>query len=667
MNITKILKETEEPPLSTQETTSVMGLQQNISVSSSNQDMRLATVPSSSLARQVIALLLPKHSLLNIPPEIRNRIFSYLLVSSILGEADSVSWSRDFGRSQVYGLHSNILYVCKQLYQEGVFILYGNHIFMDCSNSPGPWIVDCGNEDELMGNDEDDENQTQEPFIINLCPLTRYINNIPRVHSEKPLFRNTPGVSHVRVWNVLLTALNKEDWTSDPFAEFCVALYPHSQISVNISIVSMSFQYQHMFLAEEQLSYADNGLIQTLLPLKMLRNLKNLVFKTAEVDAIPDYCYANSDPEPDPSFPDLPSPDLEREYLQLTKGASPVVEPVGRMWNLFSEYAGTFKRVSLLISNKAYPGHHRSIRVHDESATRDQVVDGVLVHQDSPCKLEDEPSFLGAEAIGEAPIQPLLRDSESFEDLVKFKKYRKDILELLEPQYQRVRTCSIRVREQLLRENGPTGLFVIGPSRAVNLKDYWDRMSKVVELLKEYEYSFVKGLTKELQNDIQSQNKFIILDYKYLERRDSMKKVIWYHERRNWKEFTASYKHTFECLENVFCHMRRCRKDLFKWDVLENNGVGLNIQPELFEYIIWGQQRTNERLDRKHIIQLSESENPEDISGSPSSSDEASTDVYTAQTAEMTDSSGEDTDNIKEDSNYENGEGEDSDDEDSDY
>ncbi|KAB8296965.1 hypothetical protein EYC80_002371 [Monilinia laxa] len=107
--------------------------------------------------------------------------------------------------------------------------------------------------------------------------------------------------------------------------------------------------------------------------------------------------------------------------------------------------------------------------------------------------------------------------------------------------------------------------------------------------------------------------------------------------------------------------MRRCRKDLFKWDALENNGFGLNIQPELFEYIIWGQQRTSERLDRKHIIQLSENENDEEISDSLSSSDEASTGVYTEETAEMTDSSGEETDNIIEDSDYENGDDEDSD------
>lgn len=207
------------------------------------------------------------------------------------------------------------------------------------------------------------------------------------------------------------------------------------------------------------------------------------------------------------------------------------------MWNLFCEYAGTFKRVSLLISNKAHPGRRRSIRVHDPSAKSDQVVDGELIYQDSSCKLEDEASYLGAEAIGKARIQPLLRHSESFEDLLEFKRYRKDILESLEPQYQRIRTCAIRVREQVRQENGPNGLFVIGTSRAVNLKEYWKRMSKVFHLLKEYEYSFVRGLTKELQNDIKSQNESILLSYRY-PGRDSMESVIKYHETRDWKEFT---------------------------------------------------------------------------------------------------------------------------------
>lgn len=193
------------------------------------------------------------------------------------------------------------MYVCKKLYQEGVFILYGNPIFMDCSNSIGPGNYDLGSADELTRTSEDDENQTEEPLFINLCRLTRYTNNMPRKHSEKPLFCNTPAISHVRVWNILLTALKKVNWPSDPFAEFCVALYPHSEIAVNISIVSMSFQHQHMYVYDEESTYADNGLIQTLLPLKILRNLKNLVFRTATVDAIQDYCYADRHPEPTPA------------------------------------------------------------------------------------------------------------------------------------------------------------------------------------------------------------------------------------------------------------------------------------------------------------------------------------------------------------------------------
>lgn len=112
--------------------------------------------------------------------------------------------------------------------------------------------------------------------------------------------------------------------------------------------------------------------------------------------------------------------------------------------------------------------------------------------------------------------------------------------------------------------------------------------------------------------------------------------------------------------------MRRCRKDLFKWYVLDNKDVGLNIQPELFEEIIWGQERTSERLDRKHIIQLSESEDPKDISDSISSSDEASTDVDTEKIAEMADGAGEAADNIEENSDYENDDDEGSDNGDSD-
>ncbi|ESZ93170.1 hypothetical protein SBOR_6449 [Sclerotinia borealis F-4128] len=545
----------------------------------------------------------PKLHLLTIPREIQQEIYSYLLVNPILGKAASVSAATDFGSSQAYDLHTNILYVCKRTYQEGILTLYGNPIFMDCSKSPGIWELQNGTDQELIYDHEDFENGIEEPNIINLCPLTRYTNNEPKEHVAKPPFRNTPAVQHVKSWNVLLSAIDRTYWSSDPFAEFCVALHPHSGISLELSVLPMGFICQHVNPPDIVTQDQDVGQVNNLLPLKMLRNIKNLVFKTAEVDSIPDYCYGIDNEETDLSVPDLPSPELMEEYYKLTSGEAPVIECVGRMWDKLLQCVSTFERAKLHISDGTCGIHYRGFRFHDVRTPSNLAVNDIPSHPDIPHSLAEDPNYRGARAIADTTVSSSLEHTESTEDVVHFKQYRRQLLETLEPQYQRIRRCATKIREYLQHENGPNGIFVIRPSSVDDRKQYWDRIAKGIDLLEEYEYSFIRSLTEEVQLSIQKQNKFIVLKYKFLNSELLMHSVAWAYKKGIWRAVTEWYKLAVACMEKQFFKLQWCRMDLFMWDVLDNKDVDMIIQPEVYEETVFRKEQiSNRKLDLNMIM-----------------------------------------------------------------
>lgn len=562
-----------------------------------------------------------KSALISIPQEIRDMIYSYLLVNPVLGQAASVSSETTYGSTQKYDLDTAILYVCKQTYREGISILYKNPIFIDCSNSPGDWdFTDGVFDDGCLEDEEDQENRTLEPYIINLCPLTRYTNCERKKHQDKPLFRNTPNIKRVTTWNILLNSFNKNIYwnrqlSSDAFAEFCVSVYACPGICLNISILPINFQNLQT-RTEHGPFELDGGLINNLLPLKMMRNIKKLLIKGAELPVIPDYCCRRDIgrmlPPVDLSVPDLPSPGLISEYVKLTSGATPIVECVGLLGERLKEYFWIFHRAEFVVINRAFPGLRRSIRVHDLSICPPKAVNSGLVIQ------EDEQSFLDCgelvEAIG-AVKDSSLEHTETAEEVLLLKKYRGELLKALEPEYQNIRACSIKFREFLRNESGPTGIFVIGPSKAVDRLDYWSRVTRAMEILEEYEYSFVRGRKEELRLSLAEKNNYFVLAYDSFESKTVMKKIAWAYERRMWKKLMFYYKIAIRRMEKQYVKLRWCRTDLFKWDI-SDRGSDLDTHSDKVEAIVWPKPELSSKLDQEHIIDISKGEtSDEDLEG----------------------------------------------------
>lgn len=642
--IRKPLRQLRAPSLPLRNTTTDIDMDQKLSISPLNHDIESES--TTKAVGRIIETRAPKRNLLNIPQEVRDEIYSYLLVNPILGEASSVSASTSFGGTQKYNLHPNILYVCKQTYLEGIVALYGNHIFVDCSNNPGIWDFQRDHLDSELGV-YGFGTWILEPHIINLCPLTRYTNAQPRQHEDKPSFCHTPGLQHVGTWNVLLSAADGSAYTSNPFAEFCLSLYRCLGVSLNISILPTCFlKQQQRTFTEQAVLRTDPGLGRNMIPLRMLRKVKSLVFKTATILEIPDYCYKNQEPKgADLSIPNLPSPELVKRYSELTNGVSPVVECVNCLYDVLEHYANAFDNAMLLVSNNVHVGSQRNIRVHDMWAHVSQEVDSVRVFQRSNPELEGYTVPLTDISIANPSIDHSLDHFESNEDIILFKQNRGQLLATMESQYQEIRACCIRFREHLQRENRPTGILSIGPSRATDQEEYWNSMARMMEQLEKYEYAFVRGLTEELQHTVQKENRFIVLKYYDFERELLMKKVRGAYERRMWKKFTKYFKSAVELLDKHFLNLRLGRMDLFKWDIFDR-GTDLDNQFERYDRIIWTEQKSSGHRERKYIV---------DVHGGDSTDKEMSYDSGGAS----------DDDSVKFSEDSEN-EGQESEDEDSD-
>ncbi|KAF7897190.1 hypothetical protein EAF00_005418 [Botryotinia globosa] len=533
-----------------------------------------------------------KSALVSIPQEIRDMIYSYLLVNPVLGQAASVSSETTYGNTQKYDLGPAILCVCKQTYREGISILYKNPIFIDCSNSPGDWDLQDGIFEKSYGEiEEDRRNGIREPYIINLCPLTRYSNWEPEEHQDKTLFRDTPSIEKV-----------KKDFSSNVFAEFCVSVSSYPNISLNISILPMNF---HKDQTKTTFSL-DEGLAKNLLPLKMIRNIKTLVIKCAELPVIPDYCYDRDDQgrktrPADLSVPDLPSPELISEYEKLTSRDTPIIECLGLLGARLNEYFWLFHRAEIVLIDRESVGIRRNIRVHDASILPPETAVGGIVIQ------EDEQSFLDCGELVDAMENSPLENTETAEDVLRLKQYRRKLLEVLEPEYQNIRAHSIRFREFFRNESGPTGIFVIGPSKAVDRLDYWSRVTRAMEELERYEYSFVRGKTEKLRLSLAEGNKHVLLAYHSGESAKLMKKIAWAYERRRWKNFMFYYKIAIRRMEKFHFKLRWYRVDLFKWDI-SDRGSDLDAQYDEAEAIVWPKPESNAELDREYIMEISKGE-----------------------------------------------------------
>jgi hypothetical protein len=150
------------------------------------------------------------HFLDKLPAEVRNMIYSLLLVNPILGERSSILRGDDFGERTAYGLTPALLATCKQIYREASHILYEKNIFI--MSFPPRY-------DEIFNH-------------LNVSPVTRY-------GVQDCFGRSAAAISKVRVWKLIVSSCHPRvsSLPSDGFSIFCRIIYYSSPKSIELLLV----------------------------------------------------------------------------------------------------------------------------------------------------------------------------------------------------------------------------------------------------------------------------------------------------------------------------------------------------------------------------------------------------------------------------------------------
>ncbi|KAI9646034.1 hypothetical protein NHQ30_005472 [Ciborinia camelliae] len=246
-----------------------------------------------------------KPSFLTIPPEIRNGIYRYLLHDPELGKAGH--------RLRRYEIYPEILSVCRQAYHEALHILYGQKFLVACV------------EDYTYSEGE------LEAFCTvcwqHITPITRYTSSFASNEQKLHLVK---AFCHVRNWKVLIdTAIYhpRTDWVTGCLTEFCRA------ICLSPNVFPLSF---HIYSSDIGFFPIREGLQ----PLRLLRNIGNIEFRTATPDETPDSRRRLRLGE----LKDIAMlKDLEAEFSTLVKGNTPV-EYIHLMYDNLLAYAQAFER-----------------------------------------------------------------------------------------------------------------------------------------------------------------------------------------------------------------------------------------------------------------------------------------------------------------------------------
>ena len=253
-----------------------------------------------------------------LPVEIRNEIYRLLLVNPALGRTELHLVDL---QEVKYELAVQILYTCKQTYEEGSRILYSDNTFSFACLEAGHY--------------------SQRPCGEPICPLLRYPSTsspIPATYSELPL-----TAPKVRRWKILLTAhiSGARCFPAHSLVHLCRAISRSQPQSLEVLIIPEDVECP----SSPNSTYED---INTVLrPFKLLRGILpgGFVLRDAHLDEVPSYNIDNwsSRNRRRTLKSNLPSPPARRNIVCLLESDLPV-EFTSEMCPGLLRYAQSFER-----------------------------------------------------------------------------------------------------------------------------------------------------------------------------------------------------------------------------------------------------------------------------------------------------------------------------------
>ncbi|CAG8952678.1 hypothetical protein HYFRA_00008920 [Hymenoscyphus fraxineus] len=510
----------------------------------------------------------PKTSFLGMPLDIRTMIYEMLLVNPMLGTSLAVTKSDNYGVDTKYDLHPAILAVCRQTYLEGTSTLYGLNTFYI---APLP--------DFLSARANNYENS--------ISPVTRYHNalehndndfgNIHRLLKGAGSLGNLKAMKAVRSWKVVIMvdieSTNANVGTqAEPIGlfRFCCAIAHSSPRSMDIAIVPKGMI---------RIGYPANQYISMgnmLQPLSNVRNVETVRFRDATIFEIPDFVAQDEDALEFHSHMEEEAL-LEVQLVEQMQGnvkiefAYEMYHPLLRYAQAFEQY-GPFKELMAL--------------TEDEYTERD----GIGSDDDYANWCAKGNPFYGDYV---HPVEKNLMAAklEAGKNHVSaFKALRKSVLEYLENQYQRITKAAGDLSNFVLTQKSTYGLFDPN-TRHLPVYLNGDTQSGVLTamvLLENYSTSFKRDMPLETKMQCYSLDYSFSSLYGMMEPNFQFERVVRAFEASDLRDFVKWYQNAVDLFDEQYLEIRAARKQLFKFDMLEEFGVTLGPEDmHLIEHINW--------------------------------------------------------------------------------
>ncbi|KAF7879482.1 hypothetical protein EAF04_000678 [Stromatinia cepivora] len=472
-----------------------------------------------------------------IPIECRKQIWEYLLFNPLLGEC----FAADNNRAK-FKLFPTILRVNKQVYNEGMDILYGSNTFLiECIPHP-TYNFGTGR--------------------VTFCALTRSQQLDRAARDGRGDDSIIPAAKYVRHWKVVVSARMFDPPRENGLLSFCRNVYLANIQSLEVLIVphgiEMNWDLEHTYGDEHQLAI-------TLSPLERLRNVGRFTIRLAEFHEIPSVAFFKGEWLSNEFTPILPSPVDEVRLVTLVEGNSEV-ERIEEMYKNLLTYAQTFEQIEEFKTDM-------DIDREDIECSGFDICETGYSTVSTPYKFAGHP----VESNLSAAKASMVRDN-----MEEFKSYRSAVIKYLEPQYQVIEAASKSVVDFIKAHKTESGLF--DPSNHES-PEVVDTASAAMVFLEEYETSFARKLDTHTKIAIRKQKLIFNARYEALPRAQAMKFCAMAYEKQWWNRFVKHFREAVNGMDVQYLGIREARKNLYAWD-LESTIREIDAKPMLCDEMI---------------------------------------------------------------------------------
>jgi hypothetical protein len=355
---------------------------------------------------------------------------------------------------------------------------------------------------------------------------------------------------------------NTSPWS---LQDFCRAVCHHHPKTVEISLIQKG--------VENGLGDRDyTPMPEFLKPLKLLRSIENFQIRDATIFEVPDEIHQDENAiEFHSQMHEHPALELQ---LTLLAKSNDLLECGFEMYQSVLTYAQAFERQPFFKKEMALDG--------SQTLNEDDLGDQYGFYHNNVLSNPFKRQF-------PHPVESALmraKTASNNEDLPAFKIERIQIIEYLEIQYQRILVTASKLNDFIKENKHNGGLFDAdrqnGPYYgAYQDEDYSQKCATALVLLCEYAETFRRDIPLEIKANIRLYQQVYESFYTELGVRSLLQKVETAFEARSWGKFTEYFKSAVDYLDDEYLEIRKARKDLFKWDILELNQVGCDIDLEL--------------------------------------------------------------------------------------